>query len=135
MGSVGQGQAAQAAHARRTVDQAQAVFGAEHDRFQAFFGQGLLRRDDLPAVADIADTQQGNADVGHVRQVTHRALGRHLRGDAPVEQCQQPFDHLPVHPGLTIAVVEDRRANDRPGLLVRQWRANATGVAEQGVAR
>ncbi|MNV40180.1 hypothetical protein D3C71_1317810 [compost metagenome] len=132
---VGDGQAAQAAHARRAVDQAQTVFGAEFYRLQAFFSQRLLSRYDLPAIADIAHAQQRDADVRHVSQITHRTLGRHLRGDAPVEQRQQRFDDLTVQAGFAVAVVDDGGAHDRAGLLVGQWRANATGVAEQGVAR
>ena len=132
---IGNRQAAQAGHARRAVDQAQTVLGAELDRLQAFFGQRLLRGNDLPAIADIADTQQRDADVRHVGQVTHRTLGRHLRGDAAVEQRQQRFDHLTVQAGFAVAVVDDGGAHDRAGLLVGQRRANAAGVAEQGVAR
>ena len=90
---VGNRQAAEAGHARRAVDQAQTVLGAELNRLQTFFGQCLLRANDLPAIAHIADTQQRNADVGHVGQVTDRTLGRHLRGDAVVEQRQQSLDH------------------------------------------
>ena len=79
------------------------------NRLQTFFGQGLLRANDLPAIADIADAQQRDADVGHVGQVTHRALGRHLRGDAAVEQRQQRLDHLAMHAGFAVAVVDGSR--------------------------
>ncbi|MNG14150.1 hypothetical protein D3C84_978820 [compost metagenome] len=68
---IGQGQAAQASHARRAVDQAQTVLGAEFDRLQACFGQGLLCRYDLAAVADLPHPEQGNIDMRHMGQVTH----------------------------------------------------------------
>jgi len=102
---------------------------------QTFFGQGLLRGNDLPAIADIADTQQRNADVGHVGQVTHRTLGRHLRGDAAIEQRQKTFDDPAMNAGFAVAVVANGGADDCAGLFVGQWCANATGVTEQGVAR
>ncbi len=102
---------------------------------QTFLAQGLLRGNDLPAIADIADTQQRDSDVGHVGQVAHRTLGRHLRGDAAIEQCQQGFDHPAMNAGFAMAIVANSGADDCAGLLVGQRRANATGVTEQGVAR
>jgi len=67
---VGNRQAAETGHAGRAVDQAQPVFRTELNGLQTFFGQCLLRANDLPAIAHIADTQQRNTDVGHVGQVT-----------------------------------------------------------------
>ncbi|MNG05963.1 hypothetical protein D3C84_891810 [compost metagenome] len=95
----------------------------------------MLGGNDLPAITHITDAQQRDADMGHVGQVTDRTLGRHLRGDAPIEQRQQGFDHLPMNAGFALGVVADRCAHDRAGLLVGQWCADATGMAEQGVAR
>ena len=94
----------------------------------------MLRGDDLPTVADIAHAQQADADVRHVGQIAHRTLGRYLRGDLVVEQRQQCFDHLAVQAGFALAVLNDRRANDRAGLFIAQCRADAAGMAEQGVA-
>ena len=109
---IGDRQAAQAGHAGRAVDQAQPILGTQLDRLQPFFCQGLLRGNDLPAIAHITDAQQGDADMSHVGQVAHRALGWHLRGDATVEQRQQRLNHLAMQPGFTVAVVDDGGAHD-----------------------
>ncbi len=132
---VGNCQTAEAGHARRAVDQAQTVLGTKLHRLQAFCGQRLLRRHNLPAIADVADAQQGDTDVRHVRQVAHRTLRRHLRGDAAIEQRQQAFDHTAMNAGFAVAVVVDCRADDRPSLFVAKHRTDAAGMAEQGVAR
>lgn len=132
---IGDSQAAQAGHARRTVDQAQPVLGAEGYRGKDFFFQGLFSRDDLPAITHLANAQQRNTDVRHVGQITHRTLRRHLRSNTPIEQVQQRFDHLPVNAGFALAVVENGGADDRAGLFIGQRRTDAAGVAEQGIAR
>ncbi len=130
-----QGQAGEAGHARRAVDQAEPVLGSQAHRRQAFRRQRGGGRHDAAAVADLADAEQGDADVRHVGQVAHRALGRHLRGNAVVEQRQQSFHQRTVEPGLALAVVGDGGTDDRPGLFVAQRLADPAGMAEQGVAR
>ncbi len=132
---IGNRQTAETGHARRAVDQTQAIFGTQLNRLQTFFGQGLLGGNDLPAITDIADTQQRDADVRHVGQVTDRTLGRHLRDDAAIEQRQEGFDHPAMNAGFAMAVIQDRCAENCTGLLVGQRSADATSVAEQGVAR
>ena len=52
-----------------------------------------------------------------------------------LSSASSAFDHPPMKAGFAVAVVVDRRADDRAGLFVRQYRTNAAGVAEQGIAR
>ncbi|MDT4865004.1 hypothetical protein FQZ97_997830 [compost metagenome] len=73
--------------------------------------------------------------MGHVGQVAHRPLGRHPRGDTARQQRQQRFHHGALQTRTAMAVVGDGAADDGAGLLISQHRTDATGVAEQGVAR
>ncbi|MND63664.1 hypothetical protein D3C80_549790 [compost metagenome] len=132
---VGQRQAAQSGHAGCTIDQTQAIFGPERWQRYAFFRQRLSGGDDLPAIADLAEPEQGNADVRHMGQIADRSLRRHLRRDAVVKQRQQRLNHRPVDAGFTVAVVHDSAANNGAGLFVAQRCTYPTGVAHQGIAR
>ena len=53
----------------------------------------------------------------------------------PWLSSQQRVHHLRMQAGLAVAVVDDRRADDRAGLLIAEHRADAAGVAQQRVAR
>ena len=78
--------------------------------------------------------------TGRGPALTHSQLERLRLLSEPAEfdersLRQQRFDDPAVNAGFTVAVVVDRRADDRAGLLIGQHRADAAGMAEQGVAR
>ena len=114
---IGNRQAAEAGHARRAVDQAQAIFGAELNRLQTFFRSRPLRGNELPAFSrHCADTQQRDADVGTCESGTRPNPGTVLAGVMPrLSSAQQCFDHLADECRICHGEVDDRRAHDRAG--------------------
>ncbi|MCY1298864.1 hypothetical protein D9M70_483680 [compost metagenome] len=129
-----QRQAGQAGHAGQAVDQAEPVLGTQAHGFQAFGRQCLGGGHHPAAIADLADAEQGDADVGHMGQVAHRPLGRYLRSDPALEQRQQRLHHRALQTRAAMTVVGDGAADDGAGLVDSQHRTDAAGMAEQRIA-
>ena len=128
---------ADAGHHLRAVDQGQAFFEGQLDRFEASRFERLRRGEPLSVVPRFALTGQHERHVGQrseIARCSDRALRRDDGGDVPVEHLDQKLDDFDSD--ARIAARERVRAQEygSPGRVHRQRFADAAGMASDEIA-
>ncbi|SVK54411.1 Uncharacterised protein [Acinetobacter baumannii] len=113
------------------VQQRQALFRRQRQRFQTGLGQRFGRRQPLALMARLAFAQQHQAHVRQRRQVAggaNRALQRDMRINFGVDQRDQRLDDFQTNAGEAARQAVDFQHHDQAHQIVVGGLAHAGGV-------